>query len=376
LKEEWEMIERNFKKILVPLDGSDIATRILPIVLELGKRLNAKVLLHSVIDPMTYKPLADAIEAMVNSDPYGYGSDRLQESLITSTTIAAPFAIVKERADQYLALETLKLAQHGIDAKALVTTGEPADEIIREAEINQCDLIAMSTHGRSLITGTILGSVTTNVVRNTKVPVLVIAPEGAGDYLNLIRDSDECVDQMAPGESHHEAPTFYKLLYHGLYQRKESLASMAVLLDGSELAEGVLPFVEILGQALTLDILLLRVIKNELPYLETPDTMIEYSTSFQTLDDALVEQADGYLNEKAEALRETGLKVRAQVLRGPPVSTIIDYVHQNQVSMIAMTTHGRSGMKRWMLGSVAENLIRNSRRPVLIIPPEKPTHDC
>ncbi|MDP6494533.1 MAG: universal stress protein, partial [Dehalococcoidia bacterium] len=108
--------------------------------------------------------------------------------------------------------------------------------------------------------------------------------------------------------------------------------------------------------------------------LEFPGTIGEFSTGFQEIDDALIEQAKGYLNEKAEALRENGLKVQTQALRGSPGATIIDYVHQNQISMVAMTTHGRSGVTRWVLGSVADNLIRNSRRPVLVIPSDKNNH--
>ena len=59
-----------------------------------------------------------------------------------------------------------------------------------------------------------------------------------------------------------------------------------------------------------------------------------------------IEETKDYLNEKAESLREIGLKIRAQVLRGAPGPAIIDYAHQNQISMLAMTTHGRSEVSR------------------------------
>jgi nucleotide-binding universal stress UspA family protein len=360
-----------FKKILVPLDGSGISEEILPVVSQLGKRLNASVLLHSVVDPATYKPVVNSLETMANT--LNDSRDGRQGDSLPSSPEAVLFTIVKEKVDHYLTLAMLKLAQSGVDAQALVTKGEPADEIVREAEVNQCDLIAMSTHGRNLITSSILGSVTSKVIHNSRTPVLAIAPERARDFLDKIWDGSEHGYRTTPSWRQDGGVNSWG----EVLVARNSITTIAVLLDGSELAEGVLPYVGNLAQALMLEILLLRVVANDVPhyFLETPGAVIDAIADYREIDDAVVENAKGYLDNQAEVLRSRGIKVRTQVVRGSPAPTIIDYVHQNEISMIAMTTHGRSGVSRWILGSVADSLIRASRRPVLVIPSAKDDAD-
>jgi nucleotide-binding universal stress UspA family protein len=228
----------------------------------------------------------------------------------------------------------------------------------------------MSTHGRNVITSTVLGSVTSKVTRSTTVPVLTITPKRARDFLDKIWDGSEHGHQSKLSRQQGNS---YK------YIDKEigAITTIAALLDGSELAEDVLPYVVRLAQALTLEVVLLRVVANELPYLEPSGAMIDFGANFQAIDDALIGEAERYLDEKAKVLEKAGLKVRAQVLRGAPVPAIIDYTQQNQISMIAMTTHGRTGLIRLILGSVTDSLIRASGRPVLVVPPRLlvPSHE-
>jgi nucleotide-binding universal stress UspA family protein len=358
----------HLKKILLPLDDSDIAAEILPVISQLAKRLNAAVLLHSVIDPMAYKPLLDGLSIIGRAD--GFTANSQPQRSLPSLDETVPIAIVEEKANRYLARIAFQLAQCGVEARALITNGEPADEIARQAELNQCDLIAMSTHGRNFITSAVLGGVTTKVIRSTTIPVLTIAPGRARDFLDKIWDSTEHGHQSTLSRQQSNS---YK------YIDKEigAITTIAALLDGSELAEDVLPYVVRLAQALTLEVVLLRVVANELPYLEPSGAMIDFGANFQAIDDALIGEAERYLDEKAKVLEKAGLKVRAQVLRGAPVPAIIDYTQQNQISMIAMTTHGRTGLIRLILGSVTDSLIRASGRPVLVVPPRLlvPSHE-
>ena len=357
---EGDMGSGPLKKILLPLDDSDIAAEILPVISQLAKKLNATVLLHSVIDPMSYKPLLDGLSIMARGD--GLTPNFQPQRSLPPLDETIPIAVITEKADRYLARIAFQLAQYGVEARALITSGEPADEIARQAELNQCDLIAMSTHGRNFITSAVLGSVTTKVIRSTTIPVLAIAPGRARDFLDKIWDSTEHGHQSALSRQQGNS---YK------YIDKEigAITAIAALLDGSELAEDVFPYVVRLAQALTLEVVLLRAVTNDLPYLEPSGAMTDFGADFQTIDDALIGEAERYLDEKAEVLEKAGLKVRAQVLRGPPVPAIIDYTQQNQISMIAMTTRGRSGLTRLVLGSVTDSLIRASGRPVLVVPP-------
>ncbi len=357
------MEDGHFKKILLALDGTDAAKEILPVVSQFAKRLNATVLLHNVVDPLKYTPLMDGLAAMVAADNHSLYSQRLLPSLLRLGEVA-PLAILKEKAEKYLARIVLELARLGVQAEILVSDGDPANEIVRQARLTQCDLIAMSTHGRNFFTRAILGSVTSKVIRSATAPVLAITPELASDFLDKIWDGSESGHQSTLSRQQGEKEK------SGKHIDKEigTITTGAVLLDGSELAEDVLPYVLRLAQALTLEVVLLRAVANELPYLEPSAAMAEFGANFQAIDDALIEEAKGYLNEKAVELGKAGLKVRTQVLRGPPVPAIIDYIRANQINMVAMTTRGRTGLSRLILGSVSDGLIRSSGLPVLLVP--------
>ena len=85
----------------------------------------------------------------------------------------------------------------------------------------------------------------------------------------------------------------------------------------------------------------------------------------------LVGEAARYLEAVSVGLRNRGLNVRRQVLRGAPTPALLDLARETPRSLIAMTTHGRSGLTRWMMGSVAEALVRGSGDPVLVVRPKE-----
>jgi len=80
-------------------------------------------------------------------------------------------------------------------------------------------------------------------------------------------------------------------------------------------------------------------------------------------------EAEKYLSELAENLEGEGVVVQAAVVHGNPAEEILDYAKNNQVGLIVMSTHGRSGISRWAFGSVTDRILRHSAVPVLITPP-------
>jgi nucleotide-binding universal stress UspA family protein len=86
------------------------------------------------------------------------------------------------------------------------------------------------------------------------------------------------------------------------------------------------------------------------------------------LDEAYRDEASHYLDKVVASLKEKGVAAKTEILAGNPAEEIIKYSQKNNVDLIIMSTRGRSGISRWVFGSVAEKVIRNSTVPVLIKP--------
>jgi nucleotide-binding universal stress UspA family protein len=135
---------------------------------------------------------------------------------------------------------------------------------------------------------------------------------------------------------------------------------MLVPLDGSELAECVLPHVKAIAAGCGIgQVVLLKVV--EPPLAEINDEVIRK---------AGVKAAEDYLAKIQTKLNKEGLAVETKVLTGLPAETIIDFAQRNKVDLVALATHGRSGISRWIFGSVADRLVRSSSAPVLLIRPK------
>lgn len=139
-----------FNRVLVPLDGSDVAEAILSRVEELTAKLGAEVVLLEV----------------------------LSEAGVLPTTAHQEYNEAKE----YLDGITQRLRDQGIEASAAIRYGEPAEEIVDYAQANKVDLIAMSTHGRSGVSRWVFGSVAEKVLRGTDVPILLVRAPGVSPY--------------------------------------------------------------------------------------------------------------------------------------------------------------------------------------------------
>lgn len=308
-----------FTRILVPLDGSELAEQVLPYVRILGKGLQARVELLRVFEPVS-PSLADPA--------HGLYLDRI-------------IASVRTQMQDYVENVAASLRKDGLTVSTIVHEGNPAASIVQEAETIPDTLVAISTHGRSGITRWVMGSTTDKVLHATSHPLLIVR----------VRDRPV----VGPGVIR--------------------LNSILVPLDGSTIAEQALPYAGALATALGLNVILLRVTLSAEDYPLPASDFAGYPLS---RIEGLIEMADAeareYLETVCEKLREQGVdSVEGCVVHGHPGGTIIDMTRQIQDCLVAMTTHGVSGLDRWIRGSVANRVVRHSVDPVLVIRAMKDT---
>jgi nucleotide-binding universal stress UspA family protein len=315
-----------FRTILTPLDGSTFGEWALPMALAIARRSVASLsLLHVVPPPATlYSENALFIE---DSDLESYVREHQR-----SASLYYLGAVAKR----------LKgLAAPG--AAQVVVEGEVRDAIRSQAELGRADLVVMTTHGRGPLGRLWLGSVADELVRALPMPVLLARPkDGAPDL-----------------------------------EREAGLKRILIALDGSGLAEQVLAPAAEIGRLTGAELLLLRVVR--------PITLTEYGWSGPSavyLTQAIgelnewekrqCESAEKYLEATAAPLRAHSLAVRTRVVvEEQPAVGILQEAQRGDADLIALATHGRRGLSRFFLGSVADKVVRGGRLPVLLVRPKE-----
>ncbi len=135
-------------------------------------------------------------------------------------------------------------------------------------------------------------------------------------------------------------------------------------LDGSELSECSLEHIRSVATGCHVpEVLLLWVVE---PLRQVVELGEDWRRKAET---RIQSEAENYLSKLADDLKKEGVAAEAVVVSGRPADMILDYANQNQVDLIIMSTHGRSGVSRWFLGSVAEKILRHSLIPVLTVSP-------
>lgn len=135
-----------------------------------------------------------------------------------------------------------------------------------------------------------------------------------------------------------------------------------VPLDGSPVAEAIIPFILEIAGPLDLEVVLLRILQ------PIPPEVIEGSRHVVVEDvQARGMDAEEYLAPIAAELRGKGVRVRTLVRRGEPAAEIVEAAREADADLIAMTTHGRSGLRRLIFGSVAEAVLRRAELPVFLM---------
>ncbi len=228
---------------------------------------------------------------------------------------------VAERARVSLAERCERLRAEGVAAEVVLRDGDAAGEILACAAALGPDLIAMSTHGHSGLARAVRGSVAERVLRHAEQPLLLCSPAAL---------------EAAPA-----SPRFARIL---------------VPLDGSERSAAVLPVVLPLARAFGGAITLLRVE----PFV--PAAIPSPLLSSPGWDPA---HTAATLEPFRERVAAAGVPVEVEATMGIEVSEILDAAEE--ADLVAMSTHGRSGLSRWWFGSVAEQVLRHCKRPVLVV---------
>lgn len=137
-------------------------------------------------------------------------------------------------------------------------------------------------------------------------------------------------------------------------------------LDGSKLAETALPVALEVAQKFDSEITLLRVVLP--PHVVSHTTGAAYASLITGLREIAFEEAEIYLKAQQDALRQQGYRIHSQIVDGEPVADIIlDAAETLAVDLIVMCTHGRSGVSRWVFGSVADRILRQAAIPILLV---------
>jgi len=296
-----------YSKMLIPLDGSKTAEKVLPYARYLDGKLKIPIELLAVID------IAE-MATHIAAEKARYLDTMIEDGVRASTTY----------------LRGIATTFPGDKVTCTVEKGRAEDTIIEKGEADAGMLITMATHGRSGLNRFLLGSVAEKVLRGSANPLL------------LIRAADE-----AKGEG------------------EAKLTSIVVPLDGSELAESVLPMVATMAKNLDLEIVLFRAY--HIPYNAYAGDD-GYMVNYDELISSVRDEANEYLEKKVAEVKKLGVtKVSAATKEGFAGDEIIALGRKTPDNLIAMCSHGRSGVRRFVLGSVTETVVRHSGDPVLVV---------
>jgi nucleotide-binding universal stress UspA family protein len=291
------------------LDGSPFAEQALGCAMMLARALPAElVLFRAVSIPPDTREILD--------------SAGLKE--------AALIERLETEASDYLRKVADQLQGAGLSVCQIIRHGPAAEAIVDYAEQKDIQHIVMATHGHTGIGHWTHGSVAERVLQSASVPVLLVrAQEGE---LDVLGEPMPCQRILVP-------------------------------LDGSAVAEQVLPSATSIARALGAEIVLFQV-----PIVYVSGSLIgEWYLPFQGVIATAERDAQTYLDHVARRLKEQGANVSTAIQIGSVADSIIRYAEANRIDLIAMCTHGRTGRGRWTLGSVADRVLRGSSMPILLV---------
>jgi len=143
-----------------------------------------------------------------------------------------------------------------------------------------------------------------------------------------------------------------------------------VPLDGSRVGEAALPYIEDLIMKLLpatkVEVTLIQVLSSLSHYIAAGEETTRVPYTAQEMEQ-MKEQAAGYLRRVEEGLKKTGATTSIKVVIGDAVDEINNAANENNSNLIAMSSHGRSGLSRWAFGSVTDKVLRGGKRPVLVV---------
>lgn len=220
-----------------------------------------------------------------------------------------------EEARAHLERAAVRLRAGGATVETRVTSGDPAQQILESADEEECSWVLMATHGRSGISRWIKGSVAEGVLHGSRTPILVANPSAFEANAEL------------------------------------TIRRILVPLDGSERSAQIVPFVDELAGHYRATVILQTV-------LDDPNDAASLEGDVRATAQASLE---------AQARRLPGTKVEILLSRGAPGEAIVEAASAKKADLVALATHGFSGLARWAFGSVAEHVIRHGVTPLFAV---------
>ncbi len=300
-----------YQKILVPLDGSELAEAALPYAEELAGRLGSQVTLVNVHEVSVHPSETIAREYL--------------QKMVGEATRGADACSAK--------LGTGDIVR----VNSEVILGKPADSILEYAEKGNFDLIGLATHGRSGISRWAMGSVADRIIRATTRPV----------FLTRAKDTTPEI------------------------REKGIIRKILVPLDGSKTSEIIIPYIEELAAGLKAEVVLLEALARGIQTISdyVPLTEEELASDNEEAVNYLARISEQFKNKGIPVSSE----IRLIIQEGRAADEIIQFTGQMQADLVAMSTHGRSGFKRLMFGSAAERILLEGNTPLFLVkPPPSP----
>ncbi|WP_276258747.1 universal stress protein [Haloglomus litoreum] len=302
-----------YDEILLPTDGSAHATAAAEHALALARAFDATVHVLGVAD-------VDRAAGLFNAG----GVDEA-------------FVERVERDAQQAVDRTASLAADDDRLETVVVDGDPGEAIVDYIEEAGLDAVVMGTHGRRGIRRFIAGSVTEHVIRVAPVPVFTVRrPDDVGE-------GDESTGATG------DLPRYERVL---------------VPTDGSDTAERAVEHALAIAEAFD----------GELHALNVVDVGAVASSSdivpSETVIESLTDRGEAAVADVAERAGERGVEATTDVRQDFPGSGILGYVREQEIDIVVMGTHGRTGLGRVLLGSTAERVIRRAEVPVCAVPAE------
>jgi nucleotide-binding universal stress UspA family protein len=284
-----------WKKILVPLDGSDLAELALPYAEELATTFKSEVILLHVSEP--------------SEEHY------------------------RHMHQLYIEEVAQRLRERVRNVSPVVVSGKPADEIIGYAEKNKADIVIMTSHGRSGIMSWATGGIANKLLQAIDVPVLMVRA-------------------VKPRRK---------------VKRPVLLNRILLPLDGSEAGEAAVSYVAELMSRLESEVILFGVVSSGqhirsvggLDYIHYPREQLEI----------FEKEAEEYLDGVYRRLkrRKGSVKVTIRVGADDVGQEILKFAEEKGVNLIAISSHGHSGIEKWVFGSIANKVVQASKAPVLLV---------
>lgn len=299
-----------YRKIMVPTDGSGFDRKAILVALRLAERCGAKACLVRVVSSGAYL----GTEAVTN---------RMASANVSSAEHRAALGELDALGSE---CRSTSHAEISVDLEE----GPAADVLERYARRNEIDLIVISSHGRRGLARLSLGSVTDSLIRETRIPILVVKPNAS---------------YLTPEVSQE----FHRII---------------VPLDGSSLAERILTHIVPLAKLEGKEITLVHVLAPLDGWGEKGDARALPWWNKK------IAGARAYLSRRADEARLQGVAAKIEVLTGDKVAeAITDYARREGADLIAIATHGRGGVARVVRGSVADELVKSAQCSLLVLHP-------